>query len=712
MGVGEEISGIMRSLAQQDLRERLERERARRFVGRTDELELIRTRLAARSEPGQPDFSALWVHGSGGIGKSSLLAAYARAAREAGFAVAEVDCGQIMPGPDRIQAAVKESLISATAANAQPSLIIIDSVERLGSDEDWLREGFLPRLPANAVVVIGSRRPPNAGWLSDPGWRDMLRVILLGNLPADHVRTLLEVEGLSVNLLDQVMALTYGHPLAASLLIDVIRRSGSRIEVPRTLAAQPDLVAVLLQRLVDLVPSSQHRVALQVSAHARVTTEPVLRAVLPSGDADQLSELWNWLRDLTFMEDDHDGIRPHDLARDVLEADLRWRDPDAYADIHRRLRGYLVDKIHLNAGNPARLQHSAYELLFLLHDHPLLGRYWDWDVLDEVVQEPLAAGQADMIIAMTRAAQGDRTAELAARWLRVQPEAFRVFRTVQGQVYGYAARLALHRAHPEDIAADPGAAAVWNYAQRHRPPRPGEQVLAWRFHVDRDGHHPRRSGTVLAAWQIADILTRPTTAWEFVASYPDLGYWRPFLNHWDFVHLPEADYELETARYVTFGHDWRRLGVAEWLERTAARELGEQVAPQPTDPAPALSQEEFAASVKQALRSFHQPQRLMNNPLLASSLVQTELRRHPDDRPDKILRGLIHGATQILKADPRSESHYRVLDRTYLRPAPSQEKAAELLDLPFSTYRRYRDRGIAAIAEWLWDQDLDSTARV
>jgi len=65
------------------------------------------------------------------------------------------------------------------------------------------------------------------------------------------------------------------------------------------------LVAALLQRLVDLVPSSHQRAALQVSAHAQVTTEPVLRAALPSSDAAEVSELWDWLRGPTFMEEAH-----------------------------------------------------------------------------------------------------------------------------------------------------------------------------------------------------------------------------------------------------------------------------------------------------------------------------------------------------------------------------------------------------------------------
>jgi hypothetical protein len=151
--------------------------------------------------------------------------------------------------------------------------------------------------------------------------------------------------------------------------------------------------------------------------------------------------------------------------------------------------------------------------------------------------------------------------------------------------------------------------------------------------------------------------------------------------------------------------------VADWLELTAARELGEQVTVAPPDFAAMLSHEEFATSVKQALRTLHQPQALLRNPLVASGMVQNALREHPDDRPNQVLRELILHAVQAVKSDPRAEAQYRVLDRTYLHPAQSQEKAAELLDLPFSTYRRYRDRGIELITEWLWDRDIDSTVR-
>jgi len=66
---------------------------------------------------------------------------------------------------------------------------------------------------------------------------------------------------------------------------------------------------------------------------------------------------------------------------------------------------------------------------------------------------------------------------------------------------------------------------------------------------------------------------------------------------------------------------------------------------------------------------------------------------------------LVEQAVGCLRQHPRDEKLYRVIDRTYLRPAPTQEIAAELLDLPSSTYRRHLTLGVTHIASWLWDRE-------
>jgi hypothetical protein len=66
---------------------------------------------------------------------------------------------------------------------------------------------------------------------------------------------------------------------------------------------------------------------------------------------------------------------------------------------------------------------------------------------------------------------------------------------------------------------------------------------------------------------------------------------------------------------------------------------------------------------------------------------------------------LVEQAAGFLQQHPRDQKLYRVIDRTYLRPAPTQEIAAELLNLPSSTYRRHLTQGVSRIASWLWDRE-------
>jgi hypothetical protein len=48
---------------------------------------------------------------------------------------------------------------------------------------------------------------------------------------------------------------------------------------------------------------------------------------------------------------------------------------------------------------------------------------------------------------------------------------------------------------------------------------------------------------------------------------------------------------------------------------------------------------------------------------------------------------------------------YRVLHRTYLQPAASQEAAAEALDLPFGTYRSQLINATKRVIALLWQRE-------
>jgi Cdc6-like AAA superfamily ATPase len=62
-----------------ELANRLNAERHRRFVGRTAELDIFRSALAADELP----FNVLYVFGPGGVGKTTLLREFVNACNEA-----------------------------------------------------------------------------------------------------------------------------------------------------------------------------------------------------------------------------------------------------------------------------------------------------------------------------------------------------------------------------------------------------------------------------------------------------------------------------------------------------------------------------------------------------------------------------------------------------------------------------------------------------
>jgi hypothetical protein len=126
---------------------RLRRARERRFVGRAGELELFR---AALDTP-EPPFTVLWVHGPGGVGKSALLRAFADSAADAGATATLLDLRDVEPSPSGF----------TTALGEPGRVLLLDTWESAAPLDGWLRERFLPALPADSVVVVAGRVPPS-----------------------------------------------------------------------------------------------------------------------------------------------------------------------------------------------------------------------------------------------------------------------------------------------------------------------------------------------------------------------------------------------------------------------------------------------------------------------------------------------------------------------------------------------------------------------
>lgn len=113
--------------------------------------------------------------------------------------------------------------------------------------------------------------------------------------------------------------------------------------------------------------------------------------------------------------------------------------------------------------------------------------------------------------------------------------------------------------------------------------------------------------------------------------------------------------------------------------------------------------------MRDALRDFVRPDLLRGNPLIRSRLVLTAGEHSAEtDATGRvaILQALIRAVAEALQSSPRAVKLYRALHHTYFQPAGTQEGAAELLDLPFSTYRRHLTAGIAQVTEALWAREV------
>jgi len=115
-----------------------------------------------------------------------------------------------------------------------------------------------------------------------------------------------------------------------------------------------------------------------------------------------------------------------------------------------------------------------------------------------------------------------------------------------------------------------------------------------------------------------------------------------------------------------------------------------------------LTHTAFDAAVRAALRRLTRAGGLDGSELLTSGLVPPDVTDTP-----AALAEVLRGTIAELSNERGGAEHRRVLERTFLAGAPSQEAAAELLDLPFSTYRRHLARATDRLVEVLWAIELD-----
>ncbi len=446
------------------------------FAGREREVKA----LLELFEKGGP--LALYVHGVAGIGKSSLLEVFAARVRASGGRVLRIDCRAVEP-------TVHGFLTELSDALGEPLLTIEGVVERLSSFDEtivialdtyevfrlmdaWIRQVFIPSLPVNARVVIGSRNPPSPTWRTTPGWQGLFRSLPLEPLSETEALGYLAMSGIAPDVARRINLIARGHPLALGMATSIVlSQVGRSIEE----AGLHQVIDALSRSYIEAVPDAITRCALEASSVVRCVTEPLLHALLPETPPRDAMER---LAALPFVEPGREGLFIHDAVRGAIASSLATRDPDAHRTYRRAAWAYLQNRLRLAQGTEP-WRYTA-DILFLIQNPVLREGFFPSGPHPLAVEPATPEDESAVRQIVGETAPAEREALFA--WWRFHPEAFRIVRDRDRGACGLCVMVRASDLNEAVDAADPVAAA-WRRDVALRDPSAALFCRRW---LDRD----------------------------------------------------------------------------------------------------------------------------------------------------------------------------------------------------------------------------------
>lgn len=654
------------------------------LVGREGEISRFSDLLATERVP-----CVVYVHGPGGIGKSSLLEAFRTCAHEQGFAFDCLDARLLPALPGAVQQAV-DQVLAEPGGGDSVRILAIDHIERLASLDGWLRVELLPSLPAGIVLVLAGRNRPDAQWHADPGLSELLIDIELEPLESEAVSEYLQLRNVREHHRTVVRDFARGHPLALALAVDQVTREPDK---SFDVAGSPDLIRHLVDWLLGDVDEQLRLDTLAACATVRVLDEPLLTAMLQQ---NEVREEFNWLAEQHFIDRQMNGLMIHDLVRDVIVHELRGRNIEHHHALIRHAAAHMLDGLE-GAGQSTALQ-AIGETIYTLRHEPHVKRQFPFG---DVQCYPDSATTAEIPALKAEVAQleGDESAAWFEYWLGQEGTELLVLRDRSRQPCALGVNLLFDAL---DLAAgsdDPCVQALFRYLGRHAPLRGEEQVMLTRFMFAHGTHQARTPVWAELAAQLNGLMFTPGIVLLGWAS--DLSHdWSHISDTADAWILPDTNYEIGGRTYGITAHDLRREPRLQWAHNCVERILSDGDAPelQPTDVV-LLGREAFEEAVVEALHGFHDDSILAQSPLLDSPM----LRRY-SSRPDPdSLRSLIQATSaRRLSVSPQPCSLHEALEQVYFVPTSKHRAAAESVYVSERTLRRRLRQAESRLVEVLW----------
>ncbi|HWH96160.1 MAG TPA: hypothetical protein VNT03_20020, partial [Baekduia sp.] len=635
-----------------------------------------------------PPAQVVLVHGPGGIGKSTLLREVARRGSRRGWTTRLVEGRDLAPVPGEIESALGQ----VTAAD-QP-LILFDTYERMTAAGGWLRGRLLPSLPARAVVVLAGRTTPEPAWFEN-GWERLSIELKLEPMPADAALSLVQAHGLDDGeLAQQLIAWADGSPLALALAADAAQRDGASW-APERIHEHPNLVQAILHRVARTELDGGNLDVVAVAAIARTCDERMLRDVLPDVDPEAA---YAWLRERTFAEPVAGGVALHEIVRQAMRADLRARDAERDRELRRRIADHLFVR-GLRAG--AR---KVVDLAELVENQAVR---WGFGADGSTTHRPDLWRPEDAVVARERflvKPSGAAWWETTRPILESAPDRVVTVRDARDALCGMAIAVTTDNAPPvaeADLCLGPWLA----HARREHA---GEETLLWRDSIDFVGHGDI-SSPVLSILNTAAILRSGlmNPRWSYIpidAANPAAVAFARAVNT---THLERLDVHFEDKVVQCHQVDHSDDGLLGGVRAAVYGELG-LGAPGPVmlgaDAAPLASAtfEDDVATVRgpvtrevvrDALRALHQPLELAASALASGATTE--------QRATSVRAEIEDAVANAFGDSPDEQLLRRIVQRGYLDPSGSHERAADELHVSRATYFRRLRTASQRVADYL-----------
>jgi hypothetical protein len=540
-------------------------EQATRLVGREDERAALHEMLGADGP------LVVFVHGLAGVGKSTLVQAFAVEARDRGATVLRLDCRAIEPTERGFLAA----LAGATGADLSTATDAADRLERLGDHvvlildtyevfrlfDAWLQQRFVPLLSGDVRVVLSGREPPMSGWESTFG--NLFRSLPLGGLSGDDAATLLRQAGVDTANAERIDRFARGHPLSLKLAASALR---NRPDVSIEAVTVQAIVEELTELYLDVLDPATRR-ALDAAAVVRRPTISLLAAMLPDA-APQ--DAFDRLLDLPFVELSDDGLVLHDTVRETVAAHLRSSDPDR----SRRYRAAAWRQLRaeVTRASSHELWRYTADLLYILQN-PIVREAFFPTTEHQLSPEVARREDGPAIAAIVARWEPPAAAAVLEAWWRREPGAFRVMRDRQGDVAGFHILAELDRLSHGLLEADPVARRCWEHLRRDPVPR-GQRVLFNRRWMARD-HGEAPSSVQAACWldvkgRFMELRPDLRRIYSIVQDIATLG---PMVAPLGFSALPGDPTLMDGSPYYAAVLDFGPSSIDGWLSALVAAEL-------------------------------------------------------------------------------------------------------------------------------------------